>query len=77
MPLTSIWPVLATNPCPYDPKDTPALCYGIPEEARHGGLISMSPPFEHAARLKELLARQAQLKAALDRDKSDAQAAEP
>jgi type IV secretion system protein VirB4 len=28
LPLTSIWPGLATNPCPYYPKDTPALCYG-------------------------------------------------
>jgi len=28
MPLTSIWPGLATNPCPYYPKNTPALCYG-------------------------------------------------
>jgi len=28
MPLTSIWPGLAANPCPYYPKDTPALCYG-------------------------------------------------
>ncbi len=28
MPLTSIWPGLATNPCPYYPKHTPALCYG-------------------------------------------------
>jgi hypothetical protein len=34
-------------------------------------------PFEHETRLKELLARQAQLNAALDLDKSDAQAAEP
>jgi N12 class adenine-specific DNA methylase len=34
-------------------------------------------PFEHDTRLKELLARQAQLNAALDLDKSDAQAAEP
>ena len=34
-------------------------------------------PFEHEARLKELLARQGQLNAALDLDKSDAQAAEP
>jgi hypothetical protein len=34
-------------------------------------------PFEHDARLKELLARQAQLNAALDLDKSEAQAAEP
>ena len=34
-------------------------------------------PFEHEARLKELLARQDQLNAALDLDKSDAQAAEP
>ncbi len=33
-------------------------------------------PFEHEARLKELLARQARLNAALDLDKSDAQAAE-
>jgi hypothetical protein len=33
-------------------------------------------PFEPQARLKELLARQAQLNAALDLDKSDAQAAE-
>ena len=33
--------------------------------------------FEHEARLKELLARQAQLNAALDLHKSDAQAAEP
>ncbi len=33
-------------------------------------------PFEHEARPKELLARQAQLNAALDLDKSDAQAAE-
>jgi type IV secretion system protein VirB4 len=28
LPLTSIWPGLATNPCPYYPKSTPALCYG-------------------------------------------------
>ena len=28
MPLTGIWSGLATNPCPYYPKDTPALCYG-------------------------------------------------
>ena len=28
LPLTSIWPGLATNPCPYYPKDTPALCHG-------------------------------------------------
>jgi hypothetical protein len=34
-------------------------------------------PFEHEAQLKELLARQAQLNAAVDLDKSDAQAAEP
>jgi hypothetical protein len=34
-------------------------------------------PFKHDARLKELLARQAQLNAALDLDKSEAQAAEP
>jgi hypothetical protein len=33
-------------------------------------------PFEHEARLKELLARQAQLNTALDLDKSDVQAAE-
>lgn len=34
-------------------------------------------PFEHEVRLKELLARQAQINAALDLDKSDAQAVEP
>jgi hypothetical protein len=34
-------------------------------------------PFEHEAHLKELLTRQAQLNAALDLDKSDAQAAGP
>ncbi|MGO9605796.1 MAG: conjugal transfer protein TrbE [Candidatus Binataceae bacterium] len=28
MPLTSIWPGLARNPCPYYPAGTPALCYG-------------------------------------------------
>ncbi|MGH7933165.1 MAG: conjugal transfer protein TrbE [Candidatus Binataceae bacterium] len=28
LPLTSIWPGLAMNPCPYYPKATPALCYG-------------------------------------------------
>ena len=28
MPLTSIWPGLAINPCPYYPKNTPALCFG-------------------------------------------------
>ncbi|HVA80086.1 MAG TPA: conjugal transfer protein TrbE, partial [Candidatus Binataceae bacterium] len=28
MPLTSVWPGLEVNPCPYYPKDTPALCYG-------------------------------------------------
>jgi type IV secretion system protein TrbE len=28
LPLTSIWPGLATNPCPFYQKDTPALCYG-------------------------------------------------
>ena len=33
-------------------------------------------PLEHEERLKELLARQAQLNATLDLDKSDAQAAE-
>jgi type IV secretion/conjugal transfer VirB4 family ATPase len=27
IPLTSVWPGLAVNPCPYYPKDTPALCY--------------------------------------------------
>jgi hypothetical protein len=34
-------------------------------------------PFEHDARFKELLARQGQLNAALDLDKSETQAAEP
>ena len=28
LPLTSIWPGLETNPCPYYPPETPALCYG-------------------------------------------------
>jgi type IV secretion/conjugal transfer VirB4 family ATPase len=28
LPLTSVWPGLAVNPCPYYPKKTPALCYG-------------------------------------------------
>lgn len=28
MPLTSVWSGLATNPCPYYPPNTPALCYG-------------------------------------------------
>jgi type IV secretion system protein VirB4 len=28
LPLTSIWPGLETNPCPYYPQNTPALCYG-------------------------------------------------
>jgi type IV secretion system protein TrbE len=28
LPLTSIWPGLAFNPCPYYPKATPALCLG-------------------------------------------------
>jgi type IV secretion/conjugal transfer VirB4 family ATPase len=28
LPLTSIWAGLETNPCPYYPNDTPALCYG-------------------------------------------------
>ena len=28
LPLTSIWAGLATNPCPYYAKNTPALCYG-------------------------------------------------
>jgi type IV secretion system protein VirB4 len=28
LPLTSIWPGLETNPCPYYPPNTPALCYG-------------------------------------------------
>jgi type IV secretion system protein VirB4 len=28
LPLTSIWPGLETNPCPYYPPHTPALCYG-------------------------------------------------
>ena len=28
MPLTSVWSGLAVNPCPYYPKNTPALCYG-------------------------------------------------
>ncbi len=28
LPLTSIWAGLATNPCPYYPKNTSALCYG-------------------------------------------------
>jgi hypothetical protein len=34
-------------------------------------------PFEHDSRLKDLLARQAQLNAALDLDKGERQAAEP
>ena len=34
-------------------------------------------PFEHEARLKELLARQAELNAALDLDKGERQAAAP
>ena len=34
-------------------------------------------PFEHESRLKDLLARQAQLNAALDLDKGERQAAEP
>lgn len=34
-------------------------------------------PFEHDARLKELLARQAELNAALDLDKNDLQIANP
>jgi uncharacterized protein YceH (UPF0502 family) len=34
-------------------------------------------PFEHEARLKELLGGQAEINAALDLDKSDAQAAQP
>jgi type IV secretion/conjugal transfer VirB4 family ATPase len=28
MPLTAVWAGLETNPCPYYPPDTPALCYG-------------------------------------------------
>jgi type IV secretion/conjugal transfer VirB4 family ATPase len=28
LPLTSVWPGLATNPCPYYPPETPALIYG-------------------------------------------------
>ena len=28
LPLTTVWPGLATNPCPYYPVNTPALCYG-------------------------------------------------
>lgn len=28
LPLTSVWPGLETNPCPYYPEGTPALCYG-------------------------------------------------
>jgi type IV secretion system protein TrbE len=28
LPLTSVWPGLAVSPCPYYPKDTPALAYG-------------------------------------------------
>ena len=28
LPLTSIWPGLETNPCPYYPPETPALCHG-------------------------------------------------
>ncbi|MGB8682001.1 MAG: hypothetical protein WCD12_03865 [Candidatus Binatus sp.] len=28
LPLTSIWAGLASNPCPYYAKNTPALCYG-------------------------------------------------
>ena len=28
LPLTSIWPGLPSNPCPYYPKNTPALSYG-------------------------------------------------
>ncbi len=28
VPLTSVWSGLATNPCPYYPPNTPALCYG-------------------------------------------------
>jgi type IV secretion system protein VirB4 len=29
LPLTSIWPGLAFNPCPYYPQNTPSLCYGV------------------------------------------------
>ena len=29
MPLTSVWPGLAVNPCPYYPPGTPALCHGM------------------------------------------------
>jgi type IV secretion system protein VirB4 len=28
LPLTSVWAGLETNPCPYYPPQTPALCYG-------------------------------------------------
>jgi len=43
----------------------------------HSGSPPKDGPFEHEAHLKELLARQAQLNAALDLGKNDAQAAEP
>ncbi len=39
--------------------------------------VQANRPFEHDARLKELLARQAELNSALDLDKSDTQAVEP
>jgi hypothetical protein len=63
-----------------------ALDKAAEDERRHVERLEKTPtdyqaqanrPFEHEARLKELLVRQAQLNAALDLDKSDAQAAEP
>ena len=41
LPLTSIWAGLATNPCPYYAKNTPALCYGA---TRHGTPFRLNLP---------------------------------
>jgi hypothetical protein len=49
-----------------------------PQNALADYKAQMGKPFEHEARLKELLAKQAQLNAALDLDKHEAQTvAEP
>ena len=51
--------------------------FTIPSKTICANPTQANRPFEHEARLKELLASQAQLNAALDLDKNDAQAAEP
>jgi hypothetical protein len=57
-------------------------CEETERKARHEKMLvdyqeQLGRPFEHEAQLKDLLARQAELNAALDLDKGERQAAPP